>query len=353
MDKAQNRRHLIIVSVLVVITTAIVLWILGNTKLLPVQASAEAVRIDGLFQWHIRAIAFLFSLIMVFVIYSLVVFRRRAGDDGDGVHFHGNTRLEIFWTVIPLIVVLIFGFMGSRALTEITSAKDNELVVEVTGLQFDWWFSYPDYGIERSQELVLPAGRTIHLRITSNDVIHSFWVPEFRVKQDAVPGRWTDLRITPSQPGDYLVRCAELCGTLHYDMRAPVIVVEPDEFDAWVAGETAAIAEAAAGLESLGDAAIRGSELATSAGCVACHNIDGAEGSVGPTWRGLFGSERTFADGSTSVAGENYIHNSILNPNSQVVSGYVGNIMPQTYADQLTEEEITDLIAYIKSLGSE
>ena len=233
-----SMRHFIIVAVLVVIVTILVSIGLQNVPLLPKLASQEGVSIDSLFRLHLQIIAFLFSLIVVFTLYSVVVFRRKPGDTSDGVHTHGNARLEVIWTVIPLVAVLYFGILGAQRLGDITTPAPQSMVIEVTAQQFAWSFNYPDYGIT-SAELVLPRGLQVDFKLKSLDVIHSFWVPEFRVKQDAVPGMTTELRITPSEVGEYKVRCAELCGTSHYAMLAPVRVVEAADFEAWVAQHTA------------------------------------------------------------------------------------------------------------------
>ncbi|MFN2168269.1 MAG: cytochrome c oxidase subunit II [Anaerolineae bacterium] len=344
-----NRRHLIIVGALTLIVTVIVALLLRNVQLFQPPASTQAGPIDALMAAELLIIAFLFALIVVFMIYSVVVFRRKPGEDGDGVHFHGNTKLEITWTIIPLVVVLVLGFFAAQGLADVTRAADNELKVEVIAQQFAFRFNYPDQGIENSTELVLPVDQPLHLYITAVDVIHDFWVPEFRVKQDAVPGLVRELRLTPNKLGEYKVRCDELCGILHHQMLANVRVVEQSVFDSWVNGK---VAEAAAGPQ-LSEAAQRGQELTVSTGCTACHNVTGEAGGIGPTWKGVFGHETELADGSTVTADEAYIKNSILNPNAQVVAGYPSNVMPQTYADQLTDEQINDIVEYIKSLGSE
>jgi cytochrome c oxidase subunit 2 len=219
-----SMKHLIIVAVLVVVATVLVSIGLEFLPILPQGAGQEAVTVDWLFKLE----AFLFSLIVVFTLYSVVVFRRKTGETDDGPHIHGNTKLEIIWTVIPLITVLFFGVLGARGLSDITSPAPDELIVEVTARQFAWLFDYPEYGITSSSELHLPRGRQVLLKLNSVDVIHDFWVPELRVKQDAVPGMTTELRITPTELGEFKVRCAELCGTAHYSMLAPVKVEEHD-----------------------------------------------------------------------------------------------------------------------------
>lgn len=335
-----NMKHFIVVAVLVAIITVLVFIGLQNASLFPQVASEEGAQIDGLFGLHLRVIAFLFSLIVVFTLYSVVVFRRKKGETGDGPHTQGNTTLEIMWTVIPLITVLYLGILGARQLRDITTPDAEEMVVEVTAQQFAWSFDYPDYGIS-SPELNLPRGRQVLLKLNSLDVIHSFWVAEFRVKQDAVPGMTTELRITPTEVGQYKVRCAELCGTAHYSMLAPVNVMEPADFEAWVAEKTAPSGLAGAEL---------GAELAQTQGCLGCHSVDGGQ-SVGPTWLGVYGTEEALEDGTTVIVDEDYIRRSILEPNAQITKGFPANVMPNIYKDTLSEEQIDALIAYIQSLA--
>jgi cytochrome c oxidase subunit 2 len=338
--RRDGMKHFIAVAILVAIVTTLVTIGLGSIHLLPPLASEQGVLVDGLLGLHIRVIAFLFSLIMVITLYSIVVFRRKPGDTGDGPHVEGNAALEIVWTIIPLGTVLFFATLGARQLSQITAPAPDEMVIEVTAQQFAWRFDYPDYGIT-SAELNLPRGRQILFKLTSMDVIHSLWVPEFRIKQDAVPGMTTTLRITPSQVGQYKVRCAELCGTGHYSMLAAVNVMEPADFQAWVDKETAASKLTGAEL---------GAELAKTHGCISCHSIDGSQ-RVGPTWLGLYGKQVTLEDGTTVQADEEYLRRSILEPNAQIVKGFGANVMPTSYKDTLSEQQVDALIEYIKSLG--
>jgi cytochrome c oxidase subunit 2 len=240
---ATDKRHFILAAALVAISTLLMDMLLKRVLPLPVQASLEALTIDALIGWHLTLIAFLFSLIVVLMLYSIVVFRRRPGDDSDGVHFEGNTALEIIWTVIPLILVLVFSFYGVNALAAVTRAESNELTVKVNGFQWSWSFEYttPDGQTFVSPELVLPNNQRVHMEMTSRDVIHSFWIPEMRVKQDLVPGHTTDVRFTPRLTGDYKLTCAEMCGLTHWNMVAAVRVVEPAEYEAWFAEQTAAL----------------------------------------------------------------------------------------------------------------
>lgn len=243
MPKAStDRRHFVIVGVLVVISTVLMDFLLKWALPLPVQASLEALTIDQLIGWHLTIIAFLFSLIVVFMLYAVVLFRRRPGDESDGAHFEGNTALEIIWTVVPLIFVVVFSFIGIDTLNNITRAEANERVIAVRGFQWSWTFEYPEGFV--SQELVLPVDQRARMEMTATDVLHSFWIPEMRVKQDLVPGETTILRFTPIIAGEYKLRCAEICGLSHWSMLANVRILEQAEYDAWLAEQTAGLTPA-------------------------------------------------------------------------------------------------------------
>jgi cytochrome c oxidase subunit 2 len=315
---------------------------LNSAGLMPAVASAQADDIDWMWNLELVAMSFLFSLIVVPLVYSLVVFRRRKGDTTDAEHMEGNTRLEIAWTIIPLFVVMAYAYLGAINLAATQRADPDAMVVKVTGLQWSWTFEYePVNGLAVvSDELHLPVGRQVLLRMTSNDVIHSFWVPEFRVKQDLVPGRITQLRITPTLEGNYMVRCAELCGTSHAYMEKPVVVSSQEEFDAWMEEQLAIAEEASQTPEG------RGQALVAANGCAACHSINGAPG-IGPTWFNLFGRQETLTDGSVVTADDAYLHESISAPQAKIVRGFENQLMP---AYNFTDEQIADIIAYIKTL---
>lgn len=332
-------RRIIIVAVLVLVTTVLVYFGLDALQLMPVEASAQAISIDRLFNLEIIAISFLFSLIIVPLIYSLVVFRRKPGEEGEGEDLAGNTKLEITWTIVPLLIVLGFAYLGAWSLGDVLRVDPEAMKVQVTAFQWGWKFTYPDYGISTT-ELYLPVDQQVHLEMKSQDVIHSFWVPEFRLKQDIVPGQTTDLRVTPSEIGEYKVRCAELCGTSHAYMLAPVVVVTENDFTTWIDEQIALIPN------EPGPNADRGELIATQNGCFACHSVDGST-IVGPSWLGVYGSEVELADGTTVIADDAYIHESILEPNAKTVAGFPANAMPQY---SLTDEEIADIIEFFKSL---
>jgi cytochrome c oxidase subunit 2 len=189
--------------------------------------------------------------------------------------------------------------------------------------------------------MVMPVNKQALLNLSSTDVIHSFWVPEFRVKQDLLPGDdfERELRVTPIEIGEYKLRCAELCGRDHYNMLAPVTVLSQADFDAWVQAQTGSVSD---------DPVVRGEAIAQQYGCLACHSKDGSE-LAGPTWAGVFGSEEALDDGTSVTVDRAYIIKSIREPGIQVVAGYQ-NIMPAGIGADLTDEQIEDIIAFIESL---
>lgn len=227
---AFDRRHFIIVGVLVFLATLAMGFLLNGVLPLGTQGSAQASTVDWLFRVHMWLIAFLFSLVVVFMIYSLVVFRRRGRTD-DGEHFEGNTSLEIVWTVVPLVLVVVFAYIGVVTLAAVTSAPADELVVQVTGQQWSWQFTYPNG--TTNADLVVPVNQPLTLQMSSKDVIHAFWVKEWRIKQDVVPGMTTSIHYTPVELGQYTLACNQVCGMSHTNMYANVRVVTPEEYQAW------------------------------------------------------------------------------------------------------------------------
>ncbi|MBT3336294.1 MAG: cytochrome c oxidase subunit II [Anaerolineae bacterium] len=334
-------KHFVRVAILVVVLTVLLGFGLDNMGYMPELASVQGAAIDDLFRKHVWVISFLFSLIMGFMLYSFVAFRKKPGDDGSGDHFEGNTSLEIVWTIVPLFIVLYFAYLGAEALAETRRADPNAYNITVVGSQWSWRFDYEDFGFS-STELRLPVDRQALLLLTSTDVIHSFWVPEFRLKQDALPGEGMEreLRVTPTIVGDYKLRCAELCGLEHAYMLSDVIVMEVSDFEAWVAEQTEGPA---------GDGAERGEAWAQQFGCQACHSLDGSD-RIGPTWLGLYESIETLVDGSTVVVDDAYLIESILDPQATIVEGYENVVMPPTGAS-MTEEQIQDIVEFIESLS--
>ena len=200
----------------------------------PDRGAAAAGDIDTVYDVLLIASMPIFVLVMTIAIYCVVKFRARPGQMEDGAPIHGHTRLEIAWVTIPFILVTGLAIYAWIVLDDIEAKKPDELVVNVTGQQFTWSFTYPSEGKVRSARLVLPKDRPVKFDIRTRDVIHSFWVPEFRLKSDAVPGLTTTIRLTPDRLGRHEVVCAELCGLGHATMRQAVSVVPPREFDAWI-----------------------------------------------------------------------------------------------------------------------
>lgn len=254
-----------------------------------------------------------------------------------------NNKLEVTWTAIPLGMVLVFAFLGSGTLADVLRIDPRPLEVRVIGQQWSWRFEYPDQGVT-STELVLPVNQQVLLRLTSEDVIHSFWVPEFRVKQDAIPGGFRELRVTPKEEGTYMMVCTELCGQQHAYMTANVQVLPQAEFETWLANSV--IPE---------DPIARGEYWYRTEGCVACHSLDGSK-IVGPSFLGLYGRTETFIDGTSLQVDDAYIKESILNPYARIVEGYElspgsgTSAMPANYGEKLSDEQIAEIIEFIKTL---
>jgi cytochrome c oxidase subunit 2 len=351
--RSGGMKHYVIAGILTVILTLVIGFAMSAIGLMPLDASTQAVPIDQMINLQVWMIAFLFSLITVFIVYSVFVFRRRRPrtalgeispvSTAPGAHMKGSNSLEIAWTVVPLVTVIFLSFLGARDLGQIRKADSTVLDVKVTAFQWGWSYQYAESGVI-SNTLVLPVNRQVRLLLTSRDVIHSFWVPEFRVKQDILPGEnlVKELRITPNRIGYYKVRCAEMCGLNHAGMEGLVMVTSQAGFEDWIA-DMAQNAQANAGPAGWGQT------LAQNTGCIGCHSIDGKP-LVGPTWKGLAGSQVTLSDGSTVTVDDAYLREAIIDPNTKVRQGAAPGVMPQNYKDQLTDEQLTDIIEYIKTL---
>ncbi len=329
--------------------------------LMPTQASNEAIITDRIFGIAYLVVAILFGLVMGLFIHSLLYFRAEPDDMTDGKHIHGNLKLELTWTIIPLIFVLILGGYSITQYNDVVEEKEGEVAIGVVGFQWNWRFIYPvelfldaeSYAeLDQSQredieavggvqvgELVLLADQPVRLDLASEDVIHSFWIPEMRVKQDVVPGVDTVVRYTPNLAGEYKVRCAELCGLTHWNMLANVRVVSQSEYDDWISNIQS----------SFGDPREAG-RLLWEANCQTCHTSSGASG-TGPTWRDLAGSERELDNGNTVIADLEYITNSIYSPNAQIVSGFNAGLMPNTFSGSISELQVEQIFTYMCSIS--
>ena len=242
-SRAQVRQMLLIGAVASVLGIALALVI----DWFPVPASTQAGPIDTLWDVLLIVSVPIFVLVMTVAIYSVVRFRARPGDMRDGAPIHGNTRLEVIWVAVPTIIVSALAAYSWIVLDDVEAAKPNELKITVVSQQFAWSFKYPQYGNFTSEQLYLPKDRPVKFDVTTKDVLHSFWVPSFRLKTDSVPGLTTHIRLTPSRLGRYDVVCAELCGLGHSTMRQYAHVIEPTAFDAWVAEQRKAAAEQGGG----------------------------------------------------------------------------------------------------------
>jgi cytochrome c oxidase subunit II len=307
----------------------------------PVDASGSASQIDTLYDVLLICSVPVFILVMTIAIYSVVRFRAKPGDMGDGPPIHGNTRLEVIWVTVPFIMVTALAIYGWIVLDDIEASQPDEMIVNVTGQQFAWTFDYPAQDVN-SNELVLPVDQPIHFKIKTRDVLHSFWVPEFRLKSDAVPGLTTDIRLTPDRVGRYEVVCAELCGLGHSTMRQFVRVLPADDFESWAqrqaeeGGAGAPAGESGEG-EGGGAAAAEGEQIFTAQGCGSCHTLAAAnaQGTVGPDL------------GTLSNTDEAFVRESIVEPSAKQSQGYPDGVMPSDFGDKLSREELDALVNYL------
>ncbi len=297
----------------------------------PEQASTMAPRTDALLFFLVGVSAFFSVIIGCTVIYFAIKYRRRSDLDRPP-RIRSPLLLEVVWIAVPLGLTMIMFSWGADLYTQIKRPPDNATEVFVVGKQWMWKIQHME-GVREINELHVPVGRPIKLTMTSEDVIHSFFVPAFRVKQDVVPGRYTTTWFEASKVGDYTLFCAQYCGTDHARMIGRIIVMEPSAYDAWLSNSPG-IAVA-----SLGE------KLFEQLGCVACHRVTTPRG---PSLVGLFGRQVHLQNGATVIADDAYLRESILDPAAKIVAGYQP-IMP-TFKGLVSEEGLVQLIAYMKSL---
>lgn len=314
-------------------------------------AGPEARKIDGLW-WMVFWIAtVVFVLVQSALVFAIVRFRRRRGEDRPVKQLHGNTRLEIGWTIVPAVLLAVIAVPTVATLFDMRSAPaadENVLHIEVTGHQWWWEFHYPDYGFTTAGEMHIPAGRPVWLTMTSADVIHSFWVPQLNGKRDVLPGRISHLRIEADEPGVYLGQCAEFCGLAHADMRHRVFAHTAADFEAWAAAqaEPAVIpteGPAAAGWETF------------QVACASCHAIDGtdATATLAPNLT-HFASRTSFGGASISNTREHlrqWLHDpSSLKPMQPERNDIAAGRILGMPALGLSDQQIEELIAFLESL---
>ncbi|HWO42745.1 MAG TPA: cytochrome c oxidase subunit II [Candidatus Eisenbacteria bacterium] len=321
-------------------------------QLFPEQASTIAPRVDALYFYLVAISVFFSALIFTLVIYFAVKYRRRSENEPPPPLIPDSLALEIIWIVIPLALALIAFFWGARVYYAMARPPDDALEVFVVGRQWMWKFQHPD-GQREINELHVPRGRPVKLTLASEDVIHSFFVPAFRVKHDVIPGIYTTVWFEATKTGSFHLFCAEYCGTQHSGMIGRVVVLEPDQYEAWLGGLTAGPpATAALGKPAdaaTGSPAARGQQLFQSLGCEVCHQME--RQGIGPVLTGLFGTKVRLQSGETVTADENYIRESILNPQAKITAGFQPLMPP--FQGRINEDEMIQLIAYIKSLGGQ
>jgi cytochrome c oxidase subunit II len=313
-----------------VLASLVAVWI----PWLPTSASEEMDRIEFTF-WFTTVICIgVFAIVAAVIVYCVLRFRAAPDDDRDGPPIHGHTRLEIYWTAIPAVLVTAISVVSAIVLAKNDDAGPNPLRIAVTAQQFAWSFEYPGEDPIRSGSLVLPVRQSVKLTLRSLDVIHSFWIPEMGQKSDAVPGVETTLVLTPTRVGSYSLICTELCGLGHATMRAQVQVVNREDYEAFLEREARGGAQA-------GD---DGEAVFTSAGCGGCHAFEpaGTDAEVGPALDDL--AARAEAAGT---APDDFIRQSIVDPNAVVAEGYQPDVMPTTYESTLSDEQLDALVQYL------
>ena len=307
---------------------------MGLLRLFPVQASTFAPDVDHLLYFLLAVAVFFSAVIFCSIFYFAIRYRRRSENELPRA-IHGGMALEILWSVIPFGLTMVMFTWGASIYFSESRPPDNALDIYVVAKQWMWKLEHLE-GQREINELHIPVGRAVRLTMTSEDVIHSFFVPAFRTKQDVVPGRYTTTWFKPTKAGTYHLFCAEYCGSNHSRMGGWVYVMEPRDYEAWLSGGT-----------SGGSLAENGQKLFDELACGNCHKPDGSGRC--PSLTGLYGKTVQLAGGGTVKADEGYIRESILQPQAKIVAGY-GPIMP-TFQGLVTEEGVTQLIEYIKSLG--
>ncbi|MGA7103745.1 MAG: cytochrome c oxidase subunit II [Candidatus Deferrimicrobiaceae bacterium] len=314
---------------------------MANAYALGEAASRTTGQVDALFLFITLVCLFFFLLVEGLLIYFAIRYRKRKGaEPAETPDIRGNLFLETVWILIPTIVVASFFYYGYMVFRDIRTPSPGATDIHAVGRQWLFEFRYPD-GRLSINELRVPAGRPVKLILTSDDVIHSFYVPDYRLKQDMVPGQYTTLYLHPDKEGTYPILCAEYCGVGHSTMRADLIVMEPGAYAAW--RET----QAAPSSLSLAE---QGRALVEKSGCLGCHALEGKE-KIGPNFGKSFGRKVLLADGTSVTGDEEYLRESIYDPKAKVVKGYPA-VMP-TFKESLSPDDVGAIIAYLKSLSGE
>lgn len=301
---------------------------------LPRQGSTFAKEVDEAYYITLWICAGFFIIVVGAMIYFALKYKRKSDTERTSPVDH-SFRLEIVWSIVPSVLLVWLFYLGVKGYANVTTAPNGAFEIRVTGQMWNWNFAYPNG--EMTDELFVPVNRPVKLVMTSTDVIHAFFVPEFRVKQDVVPGMYSSLWFTATQVGDTAVECAEYCGDGHSLMLNQVHVLPEDQFKVLYDN---AFEDPLHPLSP----EVRGEKKYKSK-CAVCHSVDGAP-NTGPTFKGLWDRQEKLEDGSTITVNENYVRKSILEPQSQIVAGFP-RTMP-VFAGQLTERDIEGIIAFLK-----
>jgi len=307
-----------------------------NFPFFPQAASEQAGQIDALYFFLVAVTAFFTALVALLVVVFAVKFHRKH-DDEVGEAIHGSLALELLWTIIPLGITMVMFVWGAQVFFHMTRPPKGAMEIYIVGKQWMWKAQHMD-GAREINELHVPIGRPVKLIMGSEDVIHSFFIPDFRVKADVVPGRLNTMWFTATKPGRYHLFCTQYCGTKHSAMIGWVTAMEPSDYQAWLGGGSAG-----------GSMADNGAKLFQDLACATCH-LENGQGR-GPVLKGAYGKPVTLQDGQTVTVDDAYIRESVLTPQAKVVAGFQP-IMP-TFQGLVTEEQLLQLIAYVKSLGGD
>ncbi len=319
--------------------------------LFPEQASTVAGQIDLLY-FALVGLSLIFAGILPFVVLYLIVRYHRSMKADRSNPINSSLKLELTWSIIPFILSMGVFFWSTFLFFQINADPDDPLEIYVIGKQWMWHLQHPN-GKRENNELHVPVGQPIKLIMTSQDVIHSFYIPAFRLKKDVVPGRYTTMWFEPTKTGEYHLFCAEYCGTEHSAMIGRVVVLPLPDYQRWLTTEEPAILPDGSTIstgvssDSGGSMAEIGAQVFQQQGCVSCHRTDSA--ARAPVLNNIFGKPTSLASGETLTVDEEYLRESILRPQAKITVGY-GPIMP-TFEGQLTEDQVLQLIAYIKSLS--
>lgn len=311
----------------------------SSTYWMPLDASVTTRAVDGVYDFlYWTAVVFTVGVVAsgAYMVFKYRAKSRRANEQAEKTPDH-STVLEVTWSVLPLFLLIAFFILGFKGYVDLRTPPKGAMEIRATAQKWKWIFTYP--GGFTDDTLHVPVNEPVRIVINSVDVLHSLFVPNFRVKMDAVPGRYTDLWFQATKTGEYPIFCAEYCGTSHSDMLSRVVVHPPGGYEAWLQEQQDKLLSMPP--EELGKL------LYEKQGCSTCHTVDGTP-KIGPTWKGLFGKQSSFTDGSSVTVDENYIRESIVDPNAKIVQGFVPS-MP-TYQGKLKDAEIDGIIAYIKSL---